>query len=273
MIRYLIFRLLTVFVPFVSFSIIDIFSEITGSLIYFSGNWRVDTMQNNLAAINAENGNVRRTFVNMIANYCDFIRFYYVKRTVLGKITQIEPPNVPGTDERFILLTGHFGNWELAGLFITYLGYQMVTVAESKGPGERMYQLFVNMRSRENLKVLRLEDPAIGQLFKKSIDEGLNPVLLLDRDITKTGVSVQMGNKKALIPKGPYFFTKRHSLPMQLGVFFRIKHKKYRYTSSIVPIDTVFKMKKDAQQAINSFIEVIKLNPYEWFAFDINWEA
>ncbi len=273
MIRYFLFRLLTVFIPYISFLIIDMFSEIIGSLIYFSGNWRINTMQNNLATINAENGNIRKTFVNMIANYCDFIRFYYVKRTILGKLTQIKPAIVPETDERFILLTGHFGNWELGGLFITYCGYKMVTIAESTGPGEKMYQLFANMRSRENLKILRLEDPAIAQLLNESIDKGLNPALLLDRDITRTGISVQMGNRKALIPKGPYFFSKKHLLPMQLGIFFRIKHKKYRYTTSIVPVKTVFNMKSDAQEAINSFIEIIKLNPYEWFAFDINWEV
>ncbi len=270
MIRYLMFRLLTVLLPFTAYYVTDRFALLVGNMIFLSKNWRINAIDSNLRTAGAEDFNPKNTFVNMIINYIDFIKLFYMRKRDLIKITQ---NTCAMPDEQFMLLTAHFGNWELGGLYITSIGYRGVTIAEGEGPGERMYKLFEKMRSSASMEVLRLEDHAVSLKLNSSIEAGKIPILLIDRDITHNGISVMFGNKPALVPKGPYFFSKRYKLPIYVGVFYRMNNERFRYGCDMTLVNSVGKIRDDAQLSINALVEKIKARPEEWFAFDMNWEA
>lgn len=269
MIKYIIFRFLTVILPFTAYYITDFIACIAGYIIFRSGNWRIGAIQHNLETIGCKDADIRAIFTNMIINYIDFFKSFYMSKIKLVNITKMSCafPDIP-----YVLLTGHFGNWEMGGIVLSAAGQNLVTIAESEGPGERMYELFKKMRSTTSMKVLRLEDKMIGMELNNAISNGHNPVLLMDRDITKTGIRVQMGSRNALIPKGPYYFAKKYGLRICIGTFRRIKDKRFRYICNVQSIDVTGKASNDAQNAINEFIRQIAAKPEEWFAFDINWE-
>lgn len=269
MIKYLIFRIFSVLIPFTAYYITDAFACIAGHVIFRTGNWRVSAIRNNLRAIGCGDAKIKQVFINMIINYTDFIRSFYMSKKSLLCITKF---NSEKPENQFILLTGHYGNWELGGVILSAKGFNLVTIAESQGPGERMYELFRKMRSSTSLKVLKLEDKMIGVKLDKAIRAGHNPVLLMDRDIMKTGVGVMMGSRPARIPKGPYYFAKKHNLQLCVGTFRRQIHPKYRYTCDMKCIENAGNIRKDAQNAIDEFIRQIHVKPEEWFAFDIYWE-
>ncbi|MDY6788189.1 MAG: lysophospholipid acyltransferase family protein [candidate division WOR-3 bacterium] len=270
MINYLFVRIMTVLIPQLSFSVTDTIAYIAGSAIYYSRNWRVKTIRENLRRAGIETP-VKMTFVNMTVNLFDFLRFYYTKRAYLSRITLNKYP-ISLIDKHMMIVTGHFGNWELAGLYITYLGKKMITVAESEGPGERMYQFYSNMRSAENMIVLKLEDKTTPFKIDHYLKNGYSGVLLADRDISRSGVDVDFNSYTARVPKGPYYFAKRYSLPLYLGTMYRYHDKKYRYKCYIENIPKTDNMRVDAQRTIEKFIEHIKTAPNEWFAYDMNWE-
>ena len=112
MINYLFVRIMTVLISQLSFSVTDAIAYIAGSLIYYSRNWRVEAIRENLRRAGIETP-VRMTFVNMTVNLFDFLRFYYTKRSYLSSITLNKYP-FSLIDKRMMIVTGHFGNWELA---------------------------------------------------------------------------------------------------------------------------------------------------------------
>lgn len=116
-------------------------------------------------------------------------------------------PDGPGTPpERrgaVALALGHLGNWDLAGAWASrHLG-PVLTVAERLEPPE-LFEEFVAFRTSLGIDVLPLGD---GDVFRRLVSGAtagnrLLP-LLADRDLTATGVEVDLLGHRARVAAGP----------------------------------------------------------------------
>lgn len=266
--------MMNVFLPFIPFYITDIIAEIIGTMIYLSGNWRKKAITDNLRKIGIERKSSKATFINMVSNYFDFIRFYYVKKEWLASITDYSDckPFINAKDRRIMLVTGHFGNWDVAGLFANMLGMKFISIAELKGVGEENYKIMKRMRERNGLIILALEDPFVALKLEKYVNKGYSPVLLIDRDITDTGFVVNYGNESAKVPKGAFYFAKKFTSHVYAAGFILVKSKKFRYKIVVKEVGYVGNINNGVQSGIDALISLIKDYPDQWFAFDVNWE-
>ncbi|HAV92765.1 TPA: hypothetical protein DCW38_06250, partial [candidate division WOR-3 bacterium] len=153
------FKIMTVILPFISFDVIDAVSELIGRIIYFSGNWRIRAISENLLSIGASNFNIKNTFVNMVKNHFEMLKFYRMNKKYINEITEFaaDRPFEYYKTNTFIL-TGHFGNWESASYFISTIGVSPCTVAELVNVGEEMYSIMEMFRVKSGMVVFPLED-------------------------------------------------------------------------------------------------------------------
>lgn len=98
---------------------------------------------------------------------------------------------------------GHLGNWDLAGAWGTLDLGPVVTVAERLEP-EELFLEFLAFRERLGMRILPLTGG--GDVFAALRDALAEPVvlpLLGDRDLTSTGVEVDLCGHRARVAAGP----------------------------------------------------------------------
>ncbi|KMM45332.1 lipid A biosynthesis acyltransferase [Cellulomonas sp. A375-1] len=103
-----------------------------------------------------------------------------------------------------VLALGHLGNWDLAGAWATRAVAPVTTVAERLEPPE-VFEEFLRFREGIGLRILPLGD---GDVFRELVrvvrtgGPGLVP-LLADRDLTHSGIEVDLFGRQARVAAGP----------------------------------------------------------------------
>ena len=102
-----------------------------------------------------------------------------------------------------VAVLGHFGNWDHAGAWVTGRGHQLTTVAERLKP-ESLFDQFVAYRESLGMQVLPLTGGTdVTQMLQERLRKGGLVALLADRDLTPTGVDVNLLGEPARMPVGP----------------------------------------------------------------------
>jgi phosphatidylinositol dimannoside acyltransferase len=108
----------------------------------------------------------------------------------------------------------HMGNWDWAGAWACATGMPLWTVAERLRP-ERLYDEFVAYRNTLGMEILPLTggDATLPRLEGWVRGGGL-VCLLADRDLSRTGVAVDLGGAPARMPRGPALLARRTGAPL-----------------------------------------------------------
>jgi lauroyl/myristoyl acyltransferase len=110
----------------------------------------------------------------------------------------------PVTDGQGVSLAlAHLGNWDLAGAYATPHIAPVLTVAERLKP-EELFVEFVEFRRSIGIDVLPLGDSDVFRNLVRGASRGNRLVpLLADRDLTSSGVEVDLCGHRARVAAGP----------------------------------------------------------------------
>ncbi len=108
----------------------------------------------------------------------------------------------------------HMANWDWAGTWACATGMPLATVAERLKP-ERLYDEFVAYRNTLGMEILPLTggDAALPRLEQWVRGGGL-ACLLADRDLSRTGIEVDLCGARARMPRGPAVLARRTGAPL-----------------------------------------------------------
>jgi phosphatidylinositol dimannoside acyltransferase len=108
----------------------------------------------------------------------------------------------------------HMANWDWAGAWAGATGMPLMTVAERLEP-ERLFDQFVAYRTTLGMEILPLTGgaPAMPRLEEWVRGGGLC-CLLADRDLSRTGIEVQLCGQAARMPRGPALLARRTGAPL-----------------------------------------------------------
>ena len=108
-----------------------------------------------------------------------------------------------GRGQGLVVALAHQGNWDHAGAWSTLELAKVTTVAERLRP-EELFDQFVAFRERLGMEILPLTGGGnvLGRLIQRVKAGGFVP-LLADRDLTDSGVSVQLLGEPARMAAGP----------------------------------------------------------------------
>jgi KDO2-lipid IV(A) lauroyltransferase len=234
---------------------------------------------------------IRITMFRNFAKYLvDFFRFHEIDKEYIEKNIRIE--GIRNFDKALamkkgvIVLTAHIGNWELGGVIMAQLGYDLWVVAlEHKD--RQVNDFFDGQRKSKGVKVVP---------FNKAVRQSLNLLkenkllaLLGDRDFTKEGgIIIDFFGKPTSFPKGPAALSLKTGAPIVPG--FMIRNPDDSFTLKIEPPILVSSYAKQKNPSENSFTKMsendlqeltkrytiiiedyIKKYPEQWYVFRKFW--
>jgi len=123
-----------------------------------------------------------------------------------------------------IVLTGHLGNWELAGIVTSLLGYNLSAVA-LPFRNEKMATIFVRRRKSKGVNVILTG--ANPKEYFRAFKKNSVIAILGDRLFTEKGMLVKFMGKETFLPRGPATLAARWNASYLAGFLIRKKKGKY----------------------------------------------
>lgn len=159
----------------------------------------------------------------------------------------------------------HMANWDHAGAWACRTGLPLTTVAERLEPAS-LFDRFVAYRERLGMEVLPLTggESAFGTLALRLRVGGL-VCLVADRDLTSSGVEVDLLGRPAMLPAGPAALARATNatlLPVTLS--YAGQRLRIRIHPAVPPTPGREGLRAMTQQVADAFSEGIRAHPQDW---------
>lgn len=173
----------------------------------------------------------------------------------------------------FVLLTGHFGNWELMGAWLgrKKLNLHVVGAALSN---PKINKLIVDARNKAGYVNIERGNATKGII--QAVKRGFPVALLIDQDTRARGVFVNFFGKKAHTPVGPAVLAGMLSVPI-LPMAMYLK-KDLTYEMECFPplyYDDTGDREKDVfaltQKCSDVYEQIIRRHPEQWAWMHLRW--
>ena len=168
-----------------------------------------------------------------------------------------------------VLVSAHFGSWEILGYWFGINNYPLVGIAQKqKNKGANLF--FEEKRQLSGTK----------QVYRKSSMDSLYEILnankilglVSDQDARGKGVFVDFFNKPASTHKGAALFHLNTNASLIFGICVQKDIEKYRI--EFIPINPKKKSTEDITQLYTTIIEQsIKKYPEQYFWFHNRWKT
>ncbi len=253
---------------------------ISGTLWFYFAGERKNVIRENLATIlgKADKKDVKEVFINFMRVYGDILnipnmsKLYIQSMIHVNGIYYFEQELKKG--KGVILVSPHIGGMELAGIYLTSLGLPLYSVAETKGPGINFFRFYNRYRAHFGNKLLPLESRTLTFKLMRVLKNNEIVVLIGDRDIMDSGMTSDFFGRKASIPKGIAFLSKKTGAPILIGAL-ALDALSPRYLGTVFkPLyPENFDSADDMLEEVVSLMEkAIMMYPFQWFVFQRIWK-
>jgi lauroyl/myristoyl acyltransferase len=169
-----------------------------------------------------------------------------------------------------LVLTAHFGNWELGAAAVTALGYK-VNALVLPARLEKLNQMFQKQREKRGVKLIPVNRSAVLSMIR-CLKNGEIVAVLGDRDFTAKDDRIEFFGEPARIPRGPAWLSMKSGAPILPAFLMRQVDDTFllRFHPPIFP------EQEGSVDAIRAKIcraleKEIGEQPYQWFIFDDFW--
>ncbi len=132
-----------------------------------------------------------------------------------------------------ILVTGHFGNWEIAGASLAARGVPLdVVVQRQRNP---LFDADIN-RTRERLGMTVIQRSAAPRKVLRSLRDGRAIAIVGDQNLRRGGIFVDFFGRKASTARGAAIFALRTGSPIFLAIIRRLQGYPPRYRLTLEPV-------------------------------------
>jgi KDO2-lipid IV(A) lauroyltransferase len=166
----------------------------------------------------------------------------------------------------------HAGNWDHAGAYFCAKGVNLVTVAEHLKP-EKLFLKFLEYRQNMGMEVLPLDGRVLGTLAQR-LRQGALVALVADRDLSRSGISVNFFNGPSRMPAGPALLAIKTDAPL-ITAFVSYTDTGIHIVFKNVILSTAGtqeeRVTEIVQMTAKHFEEGIKQNPEDWHMLQRIW--
>jgi KDO2-lipid IV(A) lauroyltransferase len=246
---------------------------------YFAGERRRIVKENLITVLGkVDRKDVKRVFVNFMRVYGDILNIPNMSKSYIQSMI-----NVEGIDyfrqelnkgKGVILVSPHIGGMELAGIYFTSVGLPLYSVAETQGPGINFFKFYNRYRGHFGNKLLPLEDRKLPFKLIRALKKNKIIVLIGDRDILNSGTTIEFFGRKASIPKGIAFLSKKTGTPIIVGVL-GLSSDSRRYSGILFePIcpENFDSNDELLKEVVRLMEKGIRMYPFQWFVFQRIWK-
>lgn len=112
-----------------------------------------------------------------------------------------------------VLATMHLGNWDAGGRWVAER-WPLTAVVEVLRP-RKLFERFVDHRRALGMEIIALErEQDVTGACVRHLQEGRLLALVADRDLSGTGIEVEMFGRRAKLPPGPAVLSLRTGAPL-----------------------------------------------------------
>lgn len=169
-----------------------------------------------------------------------------------------------------ILVTGHFGSWEILGAWLGSHGYPTAPVVQKQhNPGANRFFY----ERREAVGLQQIWQKAGSTAMTDVIRQGQILCLLSDQDARRKGLFVSFFNRPSSTPKGTAVFHYRTGAPLILGVCIQRQPFEYEIHFKIITPPEKRDLTALTQRYTTEMETIIRRHPEQYFWFHRRWKT
>lgn len=172
-----------------------------------------------------------------------------------------------------VMVTGHYGNWEMLGTGLAFYGYPMVAVARKQNQNSGFERFLSEYRTMAGGKILYTTEV---RDIVRALGENQIPLILFDHDVQQNGVWVDFLGRKTSTPPGAAVLARIKNAPIVPA--FITEELDGTYDLSIYPSLMVDRTQdkrtciQETMQILSNILEKqIRKQPHEWFWIHDRW--
>jgi len=216
------------------------------------------------------------SFRSYLRYWCDTFRFPDWSREKISAHVEVTNEHLlmdavaAGTG--VIVALPHSGNWDHAGAYFCGKGVKLVTVAERLKP-EALFRKFLAYREAMGMEVLPLDGRVIATLAQR-LRAGQLVALVADRDLSRTGITVNFFGGQARMPAGPALLALNTGAPLITAyVSYTLNGILIDFRATHIPTtgSKEERVSNLVQQCADNFQEGIATHPEDWHMLQRIW--
>jgi phosphatidylinositol dimannoside acyltransferase len=175
-----------------------------------------------------------------------------------------------------VLVTPHFGSWDLGGAWLASRGYPLITVVERLRP-RRLLEWFLELRHRIGITVL-VRGPSVRHQLAAALERNEVVVLVCDRDLSGRGVTVEFFGERTTLPAGPARLARQCGAPLIPVAIHHVGNGRHRgIARTAVPVQHSDDQRDDiavtTQRLAQELEALVRTDPEQWHLMVPNWPS
>lgn len=262
------------------------FGRILGKLFYYTLKSRRKIANDNLfhafgdTITEAKRAEVNcAVFQNIGLTFIELARFKNLGHTRLNEKV------IPGGLEYFkqakeggkggILVTSHFGNWELGAAWVVAQGYTLDVVAKMQS-NPLVDRLITELRTNMDVRVILVKNSTLRDIVKSLKDNNFVAMVADQHDPSGT-LQLEFFGRKASVARGPAAFARRQNCPLLPFMSVRLSDNSHEILahSPIYPsleMDEESDIIRMTREYLDYFEKIITQYPEQWMWTHRRWK-
>jgi len=221
---------------------------------------------------------VRESFCQIGAGVLELLRLPVMDAAYLNRYVTVENfgalEQAVASGRPVVLLTGHYGNWELSSIVSAVKGYPIAALARVQQKFPRLYRLLISYRESKGCEIVHKGGAMkrlLGALDRK------RPIGIVGDQASRQGLATKFFGRPALFAKGPFdmAYSKQAII---VPAFIRRVRGPYHRVAILPPLELSRTLEKTQaiRQGIEQFAALlerqIRDDPGQWLWMHKRWK-
>jgi KDO2-lipid IV(A) lauroyltransferase len=221
----------------------------------------------------------RRVFVHFATAATDLLRLPVLIRQGLDRLVSASGTEhldrAFATGDGLLMITCHFGNWEILGAWLAQHGYRMSVVGTSLFD-PRLDRILVETRNSAGYTNIA-RGKGTREIIR-TLKKGEAVGMLIDQDTKADGVFVDFFGRPAYTPTGPAVLARRLDLPI-IPIFAYLKADFTYQVECLPPLelartdDEAHDIRVNTQKCSDAYEAMIRRFPEQWVWMHKRWKT
>lgn len=221
----------------------------------------------------------KQSFENIGQTFIELARFKKISHSDIKKMVTCENLSAfqKAHDEHngAIIVTSHFGNWEMAGAWVVSMGYHFDVVVKVQS-NQLIDNLITKLRKNLQIGIIPVKISTLRDILT-SLRNNHFVGIAADQHDPSGNLILDFFGRKASVAKGPAVFAKKQNCPIIPAVMRRVDFDKFEIITApgIYPSDTGDEnddIERMTKEYLAFFEDVISKYPGQWMWTHRRWK-
>lgn len=221
----------------------------------------------------------RKVYQNLVQTFMEILNLTKINRKYVDRYVKVvnmdRIRNAAKSGRGTILLTGHFGDWEMSSLVSSVEGFPIMVLAREQKM-KRLNELLNRLRESNGCKVIR-KGISIKNIMRALYERNIVGILS-DQDAGKNGIFVDFFGRPASCHLGPFEIAQRTNSIILPNFIVRTKGASHElFLEEYIDLKDLSSSKEDIRQALQEFTGLlesyIRKYPDQWLWLHKRWKS